>query len=66
MNDPILEEVRKNRRELFESYNFDIETMMRALMKKQWERGSKVVAPKRKTEQVNEPHKPPYPSTPSP
>jgi hypothetical protein len=64
MNDPILEEVRKNRRKLFESYDCDMETMMRAMMKKQWERGSKVVAPKRKTEQVNEPPKP-YPEPPS-
>jgi hypothetical protein len=64
MNDPILEEVRKNKRELFESYDCDIETMMRAMMKKQWERGCKVVAPKRKIEEVNESQKP-YPDLPT-
>ncbi len=60
MKDPIVEEVQKHRREILESFDGDIRAMMKASMKKQHMRGHKVVSPKRKTEQVNEP-KTPYP-----
>ena len=43
-NDPIVAEVRKARKEILESYNGDWEAMMRDMMKRQWNRGQKVVS----------------------
>ena len=50
-DDPIVAEVRKNRRDILKSYNWDFEKMSRDIMKRQWESGHKVVSPKRKLPQ---------------
>ena len=51
-NDPIVDEVRKAREEILESYAWDIEAMMRDMMKRQWESGHTVVSmPPRKPQQ---------------
>lgn len=46
--DPIVEEVRKHRREILESHDWDVEAMMREAMVKQWHRGRKVLSPQKK------------------
>jgi len=43
-DDPIVAEVRKNRRAILESYDWDFEKMSRDVMKRQWESGRKVVS----------------------
>lgn len=50
INDPIVNEVRKARREIFESYDEDINLYLTAIMKKQKEYGKRLVAlePKKK------------------
>jgi len=49
LDDPIVAEVRKRRREILESYDWDFEKMSRDVMKRQWQSGHKVVSrPKRK------------------
>lgn len=61
--DPIVEEVRKHRREILESYDWDYRKMMRDVMKRQWESGHKVVAPKRRADKIGEASNP-YPKHP--
>ncbi len=48
MDDPIVAEIRKNRRDILESYDWDFEKMSRDIMKRQWESGRKVIRPKKK------------------
>jgi hypothetical protein len=43
-NDPIVGEVRKAREEILESYAWNIEAMMRDMMKLQWDSGHAVVS----------------------
>ena len=50
-DDPIVAEVRKNRRAILESYDWDFEKMSRDVMKRQWESGHKVVSPTKKDSQ---------------
>ena len=47
-DDPIVAEVRKNRRAILDSYDWDFERMTRDVMKRQWESGHKVVKAKKK------------------
>ncbi len=47
-DDPIVAEVRKNRRAILDSYDWDFERLTRDVMKRQWESGHKVVKPKKK------------------
>ena len=47
----IVAEVRKNRRSIFESYDWDFEKMSRDVMKRQWESDHKVVSPKKREPQ---------------
>ena len=49
--DEIVEEIRNNRRDILESYNWDIEVLMEDSMKRQWQRGHKVFKAKKKTPQ---------------
>lgn len=52
-DNPIINEVRRVREEILESYGGDIEAMMRDMMKKQYESGREVVPPpERKTPPV--------------
>lgn len=46
--DVIVEEVRKNRQDILESYKGDIKALMQAAMKNQWKRGHKVVSARKK------------------
>ena len=41
--DPIIEEVRKQRTAILESYDWDFEKMTRDAMKRQWKSGHKVI-----------------------
>ncbi len=50
-DDSIVAEVRKNRRAILESYDWDFEKMSRDVMKRQWQSGHRVVSPKKR-----EPH----------
>lgn len=50
-DDPIVVEVRKNRRDILQSYDWDFEKMSRDVMQRQWESGHKVVSPKRREPQ---------------
>ncbi len=50
-DDPIVAEVRKNRRAILDSYDWDFERLTRDVMKRQWESGHKVVKPKKKQPQ---------------
>ena len=49
--DPIVDEVRKNRREILEAFDGDFTAMAKDVMLKQWQSGHKVVtrAPKKPT-----------------
>lgn len=47
IDDPIVSEVRRARREILESYNWDFREMMRDMMKRQWQSGHQVVSPKK-------------------
>ena len=42
-NEPIVREVRKSREAILKSYAWDIEAMLRDMMKRQWESGHTVV-----------------------
>jgi len=46
--DHIVDEVRRARKELLESYDWDWEALMRDCMKRQWLTGHRVVAPGQK------------------
>lgn len=50
-DDPIVAEVRKNRRAILESYDWDFDKMSRDVMKRQWESGHKIVKSKKKQPQ---------------
>lgn len=43
-NNPILDEVRRARKEILDSYNGDVQAMMHDMMKRQFERGREVVS----------------------
>jgi hypothetical protein len=47
--DPIVEEVRKVREELFKQANYDLHTLFENLRKSQKERNAKMVSKKKKT-----------------
>jgi hypothetical protein len=52
MNDDlIVDEVRKAREEILESYGWDVEAMMRDMMTRQWKSGHTVVSMPRKKNQ---------------
>ena len=51
MKNEIVDEVRKHRTEILQSYDLDIEKMVRALMEKQGSRGHRVVTLEQKVPQ---------------
>ena len=56
-NDSIVAEVRKNRREILKSYDWNFEKMSREMMKKQWKSGHKVVSlPSKKIKEHDAPN----------
>lgn len=60
-DDPIVNEVRKNREELFAKYGYDLSAMFEDMKRRQFLEGRKVVSFERKTGEmvvVKEPQKP--------
>ncbi|MHC4873660.1 MAG: hypothetical protein ACYTFY_17580 [Planctomycetota bacterium] len=53
LENSIVEEVRKNRREILESYTWNIADMMKGMKKKQWENNHEVVTLERKNVRQN-------------
>ncbi len=50
-DDPIISEVRKARKEILKSYNWNFEAMMRDMMKRQYQHGRRVISHKKKNPQ---------------